>query len=153
MACECKTSLLTAASFFLSVGICTGAVLLFYALRIALFKLLGPKKPYAWKFSTLIYDMKEVIRMGEAIEGLYDHHPCQSGYTTRKHITFCLRHIDAIPSRGGGRWPTPKEALGELAYFDTVIVDVPPGYKWKNETVAEVVASSETHTKFKNMST
>jgi hypothetical protein len=66
MACECKTPLLTAASFFLSVGIFTGAVILFYALRIALFKLLGPKTSYAWKFNTLIYDMKEVIRCGRS---------------------------------------------------------------------------------------
>jgi hypothetical protein len=143
MSCECQTPLLTAKSFFLSVGICTGAVLLFYALRIALFKLLGPKRSYLWKFDNLILDMKEVIRIGETIEGLYDDHR-RDGYTTRQHITFCLRHIDKIPT--SGRWPTAREALGDLAYFQPVLVDVPCGYKWKTETVAEVVASSESST-------
>ena len=82
--------------------------------------------------------------MGETIEGLYDHHP-SSSYGTRQHIIFCLRHIDTIPS--SGRCPTSKEALGELAYFQPVLVDVPFGYKWKTKTVSEVVASSENSTK------
>jgi hypothetical protein len=98
-----------------------GALLLFYAFRIALFKLLGPKTSYAWKFNTLIYDMKEVIRMGETIEDLYDDHPVDS-YTTRQHILFCLRHIDTIPA--SGRCRISKEALGELAHFQLVPVDV-----------------------------
>jgi hypothetical protein len=97
MACECQIPLLTAKSFFLSVGICAGALLLFYALRIALFKLLGPKRLYHWKFDNLILDMKDVIRIGEKVEGLYDDHG-KDGYTTRQHITFCLRHIDKIPT-------------------------------------------------------
>ena len=143
MACECQTPLLTAKSFFLSVGICVGALLLFYVLRIALFRLLGPKTSYAWKFNALIYDMKEVIHTGETIESLYNHHPGDS-YTTREHIAFCLQHIDTILS--SGRCPISKEALGELAHFQPVLVDVPYGCKWRSETVADVVVSPDNRT-------
>jgi hypothetical protein len=142
MSSECQIPLLTAKSFFLSVGICTAVLLLHYILRRIILKLLGPKRAHDRKLYNLILDMKEVIRMGDTTEGLYAHRSDDFG--TKQHILFCLRHIDKIPS--SGRWPTAREALGELAYTQPVLVDVPCGYKWETETVAEVVASPGDHT-------
>jgi hypothetical protein len=68
--------------------------------------------------------MKEVIRMGETTEGLYDHR--SDGRGTREHILFCFRHIDKIPWKG--KWPNAKEALGELAYLQPVLADITWGF-------------------------
>jgi hypothetical protein len=120
----------------LSVGICTGALLLFYALRLVLLQLPGPKRLYFhWKFHHAILDIKEVIRMGDTISGLYDHH--KNGYDTRKHILFCFRHIDKIPSKGV--WPDAREVLGELAYSQPVLADITWGVdvERRGQTVVE----------------
>jgi hypothetical protein len=120
----------------LSVGIFNGALLLFYALHLVLVKFfLNPKRIYDWKFYNVIIDMKEVIRMGDTIPDLYNHR--SDGFGTREHILFCFRHIDTIPSKG--KWPNPREVLGQLAYSQPVLVDVTVGIdvEERGKTVVE----------------
>jgi hypothetical protein len=140
-AMSCHPPLLTAQSFFLSVGIYTAtAVLLYciYSLLVLRAKRRDPKNSYAWIFGKLVMDMKAVINFEESNQGIYDDPGTPVGYNARQHILFWLRHIDKVHG------PNAIEPLGDLIHVQPVIADLTPGVEIEEGAKITVIGSSGT---------